>query len=270
MVQAERREGAAFTEGYVEADGFRLRYLEAGQGSPVVMLHGVGGLSLSQIHDALAKKYRVIAFEMPGFGQSPANTTSQSVPDLAQTMAQAAVQLGLDTYALVGTSFGGRVALWQVLQEPQQVDLLVLIAPTAVLPEGYTMPSVVPDQLGKLLFAHPENAPVQPLVEPAHVARGMALVQRLQGASRDPELEGKLGEVQTQTLVVFGTADKVVPPTMGRTYRERMPNCHYVLVYDAGHAVAAERPEALTTTLTDFLDLRETFIVSRRDGRINP
>jgi pimeloyl-ACP methyl ester carboxylesterase len=57
---------------------------------------------------------------------------------------------------------------------------------------------------------------------------------------------------------------------MGRTYRERMPNCHYVLVYDAGHAVAAERPEALANTTIDFLDLRETFIVSRRDGRINP
>jgi pimeloyl-ACP methyl ester carboxylesterase len=76
--------------------------------------------------------------------------------------------------------------------------------------------------------------------------------------------------VQTLTLVVFGTADKVVPPEMGRTYRERMPNCHYVMVYDAGHAVAAERPEALTNTITDFLDLRETFVVSRRDGRINP
>lgn len=98
----------------------------------------------------------------------------------------------------------------------------------------------------------------------------MALVQHIKGASRDTELEGKLGEVQIQTLVVFGTADKVVPPTMGRTYRERRPNCHYVLLYDAGHAVVAERPEALTNTLTDFLDLRETFIVSRRDGRINP
>jgi len=61
-----------------------------------------------------------------------------------------------------------------------------------------------------------------------------------------------------------------VPPAMGRIYRQRMPNCHYVLVYDAGHDIAEERPEALTNTLTDFLDLRDTFIVSRRDGRINP
>ena len=96
------------------------------------------------------------------------------------------------------------------------------------------------------------------------------MVQRIQGASPDTELEDKLGQVQTQTLVVFGTADKVVPPAMGRTYRERMPNCHFVMVYDAGHEVATERPEALSNTIADFLDLRETFIVSRRDGRINP
>jgi len=277
MVQPGPQGGVAFTEGHLEADGFRIRYLEAGQGNPVVMLHGAGGLVLSKVHEELARKYRVIAFEMPGFGQSPPNSRSQSVKGLAQTMAQAAAKMGLDKYALVGTSFGGSVALWQALQSPQQVDLLVLIAPTAVLPEGYTIPSVAPDQivgeqgLAPFLLAHPENPPARPprLVE-TNVAKEMALVQRIKGNSRDTELEGKLSELQTLTLVVFGTADKVVPPAMGRTYRERMPNCHYVLVYDAGHAVAAERPEALINTVTDFLDLRETFIVSRRDGRINP
>jgi pimeloyl-ACP methyl ester carboxylesterase len=270
MAQAEQRGGAAFKEGHVEADGFRIRYLQAGQGSPVVMLHGAGGLMLSKIHDELAKKYRVMAFEMPGFGRSPVSATSHSVKNLALTMARAVAQLGLDTYVLIGTSFGGRVALWQAIQAPHQVDLLVLIAPTAVLPEGYTLPSVAPDQMGKLLLAHPQNATAWPPVDSTDVAKEMALQQRIQGSSRDTELEGKLGEVQTPTLVVFGTADRVVPPAMGRTYRERMPNCHYVLVYDAGHAVAAERPEALSGTIIDFLDLHETFIVSRRDGRINP
>jgi pimeloyl-ACP methyl ester carboxylesterase len=129
---------------------------------------------------------------------------------------------------------------------------------------------VVPDQAGNLRLAQPEDAPAQPTPDPAHLIKEMALMQRIRGGSRDTELEGKLSEVQTRTLVVFGTADNVVPPEMGRTYRERMPNSHYVLVYDAGHAVAAERPEALTNTIIDFLDLGETFTVSRRDGRINP
>jgi hypothetical protein len=49
-----------------------------------------------------------------------------------------------------------------------------------------------------------------------------------------------------------------------------MPDRHDVLVYDAGHAVATEQPEALTNTIIDFLDLGETLTVSRGDGRINP
>lgn len=113
----------------------------------MIILHGAGGLILSKVHDELAKKYRVTAFEMPGFGQSSANTTSQSVQHLAQTMAQAATQLGLDTYALIGMSFGGRLALWQALQSPQQVDLLVLIAPTPPLPK----PSYTVNPVGNLL-----------------------------------------------------------------------------------------------------------------------
>jgi pimeloyl-ACP methyl ester carboxylesterase len=102
------------------------------------------------------------------------------------------------------------------------------------------------------------------------LAQSMALVQPLQGASRDTELEDKLGLVQTQLLVVFSTADKVVPPAVGRTYRERMPNYHFMMVYDAGHIVATDSPEALSNTIANFLELHETFIVSHRDGRINP
>src|SRR6266705_1178563 len=102
MVNTEGRPGTAFNEGYVEADGFRIRYMEAGQGAPVVHLHGAGGLRLSRVHDLLAQQYRVIAFEVPGFGQSAVNERSRSMQDLALTMARAAANLGLDRYNLVG------------------------------------------------------------------------------------------------------------------------------------------------------------------------
>src|SRR5688572_17818974 len=57
-----------FAEKYVEADRFRIRYCEAGQGDPLLCLHGAGGLRLSPAHVLLAQHYRVIAFEVPGFG----------------------------------------------------------------------------------------------------------------------------------------------------------------------------------------------------------
>ena len=84
-----------FTEGYIEADGFRIRYQEAGQGEPLVSLHGAGGMRLYRSHALLAEQYRVIVFEVPGFGSSPANERSQSMPELARTMAQAMTNLAL-------------------------------------------------------------------------------------------------------------------------------------------------------------------------------
>ena len=64
----------AFREGYVDADGFTIRYLQAGEGAPLVHLHGAGGLRLTPAHELLARRYHVVAFEMPGFGNSKATT----------------------------------------------------------------------------------------------------------------------------------------------------------------------------------------------------
>src|SRR5919197_3388286 len=136
MTQAGQRLTAAWQEHHVEVEGFRIRYWESGPSRPVgtvVMLEGVTW-GLSKLRDALGQKYRVIALELPGFGASPANIRSQSVQELANTVAQAAAQVVPENYTLIGTSFGANVALWQALQSPDMVEALVLIAPTALLP----------------------------------------------------------------------------------------------------------------------------------------
>ena len=80
-----------FYEAYVEADGFRIRYLEAGQGPALLHLHGAGGVRLSPAHDLLAEKFRVIAVEMPGFGGSAENTRTRDLPR-QRTMATALLE----------------------------------------------------------------------------------------------------------------------------------------------------------------------------------
>jgi pimeloyl-ACP methyl ester carboxylesterase len=81
-----------------------------------------------------------------------------------------------------------------------------------------------------------------------------------------PELLGRLPEVDLPVLVLSGTTDEVVPPETGRVYRERLPNCSYVLVYAAGHAVDADRPEAFAAVVGDFLDRPDAFLVATRSG----
>ena len=271
MTQAGQRLTAAGKEDYVEVDGFRIRSWEAGPPRPagaVVMLEGMTW-GLSMLRDALAQKYRVIALELPGFGESPANTRSQSVQELAGTMAQAAAQVVQEPYTLIGTSFGANVALWQTLQSPATVEALVLIAPTALLPAAAPLAGA-PADAAKRLFAHPEKARGLASVNPGIVAKGQALVQRLTGGMHDVEAERRLGEIPCATLVLFGSEDKMVAPEAARLYRERIPNSNIAFVYDAGHLIEAERPEALVNAVSDYVELRETFIVGRQTGMINP
>jgi pimeloyl-ACP methyl ester carboxylesterase len=133
MVQVSSR----FAEKNVDADGFRIRYLEAGAGQPVLYIHGAGGLDVGLAEELLADTYRVIAIELPGFGASAVNERTKTPRDLARTIALVAAQLGLDRYSVIGASFGGRVATWLSLDYPDQVEALVLAAPATVLPPGF-------------------------------------------------------------------------------------------------------------------------------------
>ena len=74
----------------------------------------------------------------------------------------------------------------------------------------------------------------------------------------------------TPTLVVVGTTDAVVPAATGRTYNERLPNAHLVFVYDAGHDVSNDRPEAFAEVVIDFLERREAFVINRSQTVIHP
>jgi pimeloyl-ACP methyl ester carboxylesterase len=184
VAQAEDRlmPGAAFTEGHVEADGFRIRYMEAGRGALLVHLHGARGLLLTPAHDLLSRQFRVIVFEMPGFGQSPENTRTRTMPELAATMAKAAEKLGIDSFNLMGTSYGARTALWLAVQQPERLLALVLESPAAMLPEDAAPPSGSPHEIPlRRLHAHPKRLPPAPPPDPAIWAKTRPLVMRLRG-----------------------------------------------------------------------------------------
>jgi len=198
-----------FSEGHVEANGVRIRYMEAGEGAPLVHLHETGGLRLTPAHDLLSRHARVLAFEMPGQSSG-----------LAATMARAIETLGLDTFNLMGTSLGATTALRVTLQAPTRVLALVLESP------------------------RPED--------------------------RDADLERRLADLATPTLVLYGAKDDAAAPAMGRVYKALMPNCHLVFVYDTARAIGSERPEAFAEVVGDFLERREAFVISRAGTVIHP
>ena len=259
---------AVFKEGRVEADGFSVRYWKAGQGRPVFMLDATGWRR-SMLHDALAEKYQVFSLELPGVGDSPVNTTSKSLGDLANTAAKAASTLTSERYTLIGTSFCAHVALWQTLQNPEQVEALILISPTAIRPLDVTAGATALE-VHELGFAHPENAGKNAALAPEIFAKESELARRLGSGVHDAAAEDRLGEIRCPTLAVFGKEDRLVSPEAARVYREKIPNCNIAIVYDAGHCIIGDRPEALLNSVADYAEQWETFIVGRQTGLINP
>lgn len=113
---------------------------------------------------------------------------------------------------------------------------------------------VAPDRIGALV-----------LLGPTMIAAG--------GAAADPadqDLLGEIGETARPCLALFGTRDEIVPVAAARHYRERMPDCNLVFVYDAGQAMAEERPEAVASIVLDFLERHNLFLVRRDSDLIFP
>ncbi len=262
-------EQTAFKEGRVETQGHSLRYLEAGQGETVVAVDSLTW-GLPKLYQALARKYRVVVLEAPKLG---GDSLSGSFKDWAESTRHAAASLAPSAYSLIGMSLGANVALWQALQDSANqdsanIEALVLVSPTAILPSGG--PAASGAGATEILLAHPENAAGLPNPDPTISAAENALVQSLRDTPHDAEAESRFGEIQCATLAVFGVEDKIVSPEAARVYRAKIPNCNISLVYDAGHLIEADRPESLINLVSDFIERRETFIVGRESTVINP
>ena len=264
---------AGFTEKFVEADGFDIRYREAGEGPAVVALHGGGGSRISGAHALLSENFRVLAVEAPGFGNSDVNTRHRTMFDMADTLHAAISALGIATFSIIGNSFGGRLALCMAARNSEPIEALVLLGPAAIREEGIVVPGGGDgshENMEAVMYAHPDSMPPFPRPDPEIGKKQAALIKRLHGPDRDEELEARMREIDTPTLVLLGTEDKLIPPRIGRLYREIMPNCHVVMIYDAAHAMDAERPEAVASVAGDFIARRDEFLVKRTDGAIHP
>lgn len=203
-----------FTERVLECDGRSIRYAEAGKGETVVVFPASEGVLGDEIAAALAAQYRVIVLDVP-------TSDMMKSPESAQSLAQALVRIGVDSFSILGVSRGVMPALAQAVAAPERVQRLILVSP----------PLAVRQQ---------------------------------------PELSRKLREVKAPTLVLVGTRDRSGSREAGHLCREQIPTCYLVLVYDAGHEIAADRRDACLSPINDFLAQGEGFIVSHESQMIRP
>ena len=260
-----------FTERSVEADGFDVRYYQAGVGEPLIVLHGAGGIRLTPALGLLARDFRVVAVELPGWGAEP-NNRSQTLGDLAETVAAVADAIGHQRYHVLGTSLGGAVALHLALLYPERVISLVLEAPAQFRAGAQPVSEIPTAQLVRAFRRHPERPPAWQAPDPQVQARSWPVVDRVlvRTPPHDEKVAEQMKRCHVRTLVLFGTKDGVIPPENGRTYRRLMQNCSLQYVYDAAHAIQEDRAEAFADITGDFLRRGMHYLIPDEDTMINP
>ena len=260
-----------------------LLYTEMGSGDAVVLLDWTPWES-RVLADSLAASYRVVSIDPPWFDKLTMSGTESSPDDVAAAVARVAGAGGLPglisltpgrPYALVGVSLGADAALRLALLRPQFVTTLVLVSPTCVAPSAAGLPGLTgatllwdtPELAAGVMLAHPDDAE-SPRPSPERTALLSSLAERWRAANADASRQ--LSELGCATLVVFGQEDRLVSRQAGGIWKAEAPNCSLSYVYDAGHAIAVDRPDALTNVVLDFVERRETFIVENRPSVINP
>ncbi len=269
----------------IQAAGREIFVTELGEGPPLLMLHGGGpganGISnFSRNVPALAQRFRVILPDMPGFGRSSKGLDRKDpFGELARAMLGLLDALVVEKAHLLGNSLGGSCALRLALEAPERADRLVLLGPggidTSRRPptegllhlldyysgEGPTREkfeqflrkdlvfdgAALPDALIATRYAasiDPEVVANPPLVRPKDLANARAL---------DLTLDPRLGSLETPTLVLWGTEDRVNPAGGGRSLQERMPNCDLYLFSRTGHWVQWERAAEFNAATIAFL-----------------
>ena len=278
-------------------DGLRLRYADLGRGEPVVLLHGYSQSHLAwrrQV-DALAAKWRVIALDWFGWGESERDPTrSCRYADEVDRLGRALDALGLDRFNLIAHDYGGLLALGYAPGAGPRLLRLGVIASRAHADFLLPYRSLLRVQAAlcrwspRLAQALPWRRIVE-LSSRVHVRQGCfdaAILGEYLGWLDTPPgrrwwvryhadyrleampelLEGVAG-LTCPTMVLWGRADRYVAPAVGRELAKGLPDARWVLVPGADHFVMEERPAEVLRNLEALLETPLTMDASRAAPR---
>jgi pimeloyl-ACP methyl ester carboxylesterase len=247
--------------------GAELELFEAGEGSPILFLHGANGFALEHPYvSPLAARRRLIAPSHPGFGGSSLPDWIDAPDDIAYMHLELLDRLGLHQVDVIGCSLGGWIACELATKSPERVRRMVLVGPVGVktgpvdrldIPDVFALPQ---DTLNTLLFHDPARMRVDPsqlsdeqLAISVRNRETLALLT-WEPYMHNPKLSHRLHRIAAPTLFLRGESDGLVSAPYIESYAHLLPNARVAAIAAAGHAPQLEQPEEFARTALAFLE----------------
>lgn len=258
----------------VLAGDISLAVTDAGEGFPLVWLHGSGpgasGISNFAKNLPAFADFRNLVFDHPRYGSSDRpHIEGALIHHSGAHVLEALDTLGVEKFAIIGNSFGGGVAAWIAATVPDRVQALVLMAPGGMQPAGLQLGDL-PRGLQLIFKAMREGVDRELMAEFVDtMCVNKALVtdelidQRLEAAVRNnPEWEGppNIGDltdlvpnIAAPTQLLWGKQDQFVPITWALNWLEKIPQSELHILPDCGHWLQYERQTQFNELAGEFL-----------------
>ena len=280
MTDAKETELPGFEERVAEVRGSRLRYLVAGDGEPLLLVHGLGGAAANWLALAplLLPTRRVLVPELPGHGGSSALPAAPSLNAYADRLGLLLEHEGMASAGVVGHSLGGAISLRLSIRRPDAVSALVLAgaagissgtrnARYALTITGIVKPGrkLAPHRrriarsnlLKRVVFGRwgASDPPALPrelaeafLSGPARHTDTVSAAKALMREDPRPDLD----RVRCPSLVLWGARDNQLPIEDAFDYARRL-RARLRVIADCGHLLIGERPDACADAIASFL-----------------
>jgi len=249
----------------IEINGISVETVIAGTGPPLLFLHGGDYVAQNRaLLDRLAQRFRVVAPRHPGFGTTPRPAWCRTIHDIAYLYLDLLDRLDLREATLVGSSFGGWVALEMAVRSTARLGHLVLIDSLGLkfggreerdIADVYALPA---DEVLRRTFTDPgrfvpdyaalDDAELQAI---AHDREATALYG-WKPYMHNPALAHWLHRVAVPSLVLWGDKDGIVASSYGETLAGALPNARFERIAGAAHYPQIEQPEAVADLVARF------------------
>jgi pimeloyl-ACP methyl ester carboxylesterase len=249
----------------IEIAGISVEAWVAGAGPPLVFLHGADFVAQNRpVLDRLAQRFRVVAPRPPGFGATERPPWFRTVGDIAYLCLDLLDRLDLRDATLVGSSFGGWVALETAVRSTARISHLVLIDSLGLkfggreerdIADVYALPA---DEVLRRTFTDPARfVPDYSRLDDAELQsiahdREAAALYGWKPYMHNPALAHWLHRATIPSLVLWGDRDGIVAPSYGEKLAAALPNARFERIAGAAHYPQIEQPEAVADRIARF------------------
>jgi 2-hydroxy-6-oxonona-2,4-dienedioate hydrolase len=239
----------------------KFKFIEEGEGEPLLLLHGLFG-ALSNFKDLVEyfkKSYKVVVPLLPLFELDIFHTSVGGLEKFVQKFIEAR---GYTNIHLLGNSLGGHVALVHVLKHPEKIKSLILTGSSGLFENG--MGDSYPKRgdyeyikkKTQLTFYDPNAATKELVDEVFEITNNRIKVIKIIALAKSAirnNLGEELNQIKQPTCLVWGNNDTITPPFVGREFNRLIPNSELHFVDKCGHAPMMEVPDEFNRILEGFL-----------------